>query len=94
MITIRYKYKNTPIDVTVSNIEWDNMSVGVTDFGGNISNDAQPDYISSFDIEKVVCVEQPEDDQENMEILRYKYDEDADFIHKLEEELIIGGLHD
>lgn len=94
MITIRYKYKNTPIDVTVSNIEWDNMSVGVTDFGGNIKDDAQPDYISSFDIEKVVCIEQPEDDQENMEILRYKYDEDADFIHKLEEELIIGGLHD
>lgn len=85
MTTISWQYKDIPIEVTVCNIEWDNDSVGVTDFGGAIRDDIQPDYISAFDIEKIECLEQPEDDQQNMEILHYKYDEDADFITKLEE---------
>ncbi len=85
MTIIAWKYKDIPIEVTVSNIEWDNDSVGVTDFGGAIKDDVQADYISTFDVDNVVLLEHPDNDQDNITILRYKFDEDADFIAKLEE---------
>ena len=85
MTTVAWKYKDIPIEVTVSNIEWDNDSVGVTDFGGAIRDDVQADYISTFDVDNVVLLEHTDNDQDNITILRYKFDEDADFIAKLEE---------
>ena len=85
MTTVAWKYKDIPIEVTVSNIEWDNDSVGVTDFGGAIKDDVQADYISTFDVDNVVLLEHPDSDQDNITILRYKFAEDADFIAKLEE---------
>ena len=85
MTTVAWKYKDIPIEVTVSNIEWDNDSVGVTDFGGAIKDDTQADYISTFDVDNVVLLEHPDNDQDNITILRYKFAEDADFIAKLEE---------
>jgi len=85
MTTVAWKYKDIPIEVTVSNIEWDNDSVGVTDFGGAIKDDVQADYISTFDVDNVVLLEHTDNDQDNITILRYKFDEDADFIAKLEE---------
>ena len=85
MTTVAWKYKDIPIEVTVSNIEWDNDSVGVTDFGGAIRDDAQADYISTFDVDNVVLLEHTDNDQDNITILHYKFDEDADFIAKLEE---------
>jgi hypothetical protein len=85
MTTISWQYKDIPIEVTVSNIEWDNDSVGVTDFGGAIRDDIQADYISAFDVDDVILLEHPDSDQDNITILHYKFDEDADFIAKLEE---------
>ena len=89
MTTISWQYKDIPIEVTVSNIEWDNDSVGVTDFGGAIRDDVQSDYISAFDVDDVIPLEHPDSDQDaallEHSILHYKFDEDADFIAKLEE---------
>ena len=85
MTTVAWKYKDIPIEVTVSNIEWDNDSVGVTDFGGSIKDDEQAGYISTFDVDNVLLLEHTDNDQDNITILRYKFDEDADFIAKLEE---------
>ena len=84
MTTILWTIDSIPVEVTVSNIEWDNDSVGVTDYGGNIKDDIQADYISSFDVDNIDIL-QPIDDMENIKILRYKYNENADFITKLEE---------
>ena len=85
MTTVAWKYKDIPIEVTVSNIEWDNDSVGVTDFGGSIKDDTQADYISTFDVDNVVLLEHPDSDQDNKTIQRNNFAEDADFIAKLEE---------
>jgi len=84
MTTILWTIDSIPVEVTVSNIEWDNDSVGVTDYEGNIKDDIQADYISSFDVDNIDIL-QPIDDMENIKILRYKYNENADFITKLEE---------
>tara|TARA_Y100001951_G_C11133011_1_gene179296 strand:- start:201 stop:470 length:270 start_codon:yes stop_codon:yes gene_type:complete len=75
------------VRVCVSNIIWDNDSVGMTEFWGFLKDDEKEDYISDFSVDEIKIMHESINDLENIKILQHNWHQDVDFVAKLEDEV-------
>ena len=75
------------VRVCVSNIIWDNDSVGMTEFWGFLKDDDRDDYISDFHVDEIKIMHESINDLENIKILQHNWHQDVDFVAKLEDEV-------
>ena len=75
------------VRVCVSNIIWDNDSVGMTEFWGFLKDDEKEDYISDFSVDEIKIMHESINDLENIKILHHNWHQDVDFVAKLEDEV-------
>ena len=75
------------VRVCVSNVIWDNDSVGMTEFWGFLKDDEKEDYISDFSVDEIKIMHESINDLENIKILQHNWHQDVDFVAKLEDEV-------
>ena len=76
------------VRVCVSNIVWDNDSVGMTEAWGFLKDDDRDDYISDFHVDEIKIMHEAVDDSGyELKILHHDWLQDADFVAKLEDEV-------
>ena len=76
------------VRVCVSNIIWDNDSVGMTEFWGFLKDDEKEDYISDFHVDEIKIMHEAVDDSGyELKILHHNWHQDVDFVAKLEDEV-------
>ena len=76
------------VQIWISNIQWDNDSIGMSEVWGFLKDDDRDDYISDFDIDTIEFVGDNDADlyqEQCTTIDEYKWHEDADFVAKLED---------
>ncbi len=83
------------IEVVISNIQWSNDSMGMTEAWGCLKDDARDDYISDFDVDEIIFTGR--DNIVNFHsdldvfakecevISNHKFLQDADFVAKVED---------
>ena len=86
---IEWTIDGIDLKIRISNIQWDNDSIGMTEAWGFLKDDDRDDYISDFDVDDIVFL--GEDDTETfheqcIKIGEYKWLQDADFVAKVEDE--------
>jgi len=76
------------VQIWISNIQWDNDSIGMSEVWGFLKDDDRDDYISDFDIDTIEFVGDNNTDlyqEQCATIAEYKWHEDANFVAKLED---------
>ena len=86
---IEWTIDGIDLKIRISNIQWDNDSIGMTEAWGFLKDDDRDDYISDFDVDDIIFI--GEDDTETfheqcVKIGEYKWHQDADFVAKIEDE--------
>ena len=86
---IEWTIDGIDLKIRISNIQWDNDSIGMTEAWGFLKDDDRDDYISDFDVDDIVFL--GEDDTETfheqcIKIGEYKWLQDADCVAKVEDE--------
>ena len=84
---VNWLINDIEVNVTVSNIQWDNDSIGMSEYWGFLKDDARDDYIADFEVDEVNIISSPIDDQLHDMILDYEFAKDEDFIAVLEDKL-------
>ena len=75
------------VEVVISNIQWDNDSIGMTEAWGFLKDDDRDDYISDFHVDEIkIKCEEPDTSGYELKILDYNFLQDADFVAKVEDE--------
>ena len=86
---INYVINDIEVEVEVDDIEWSNDSIGAYEYGGATGIHQVEDHISDFNIVRKRIIGPIENDQENIQLLvnldKYDFHSDADFIQKLED---------
>ena len=76
------------VQIWISNIQWDNDSIGMLEVWGFLKDDNRDDYISDFDIDTIEFVGDNDADlyqEQCTTIYEYKWHEDINFIAKMED---------
>lgn len=76
------------VQIWISNIQWDNDSIGMLEVWGFLKDDNRDDYISDFDIDTIEFVGDNDADlyqEQCTTIDEYKWHEDVNFIAKMED---------
>jgi hypothetical protein len=50
---IKNKNRDLEVDIEISNIQWENNSIGWYEYGSQRCYDHQPDYVDGFDIDEI-----------------------------------------
>ena len=87
-MNIDWAIDGIPVRVCVSNIVWDNDSVGMTEAWGFLKDDDRDDYISDFHVDEIKIMHEAVDDSGyELKILHHNWQQDVDFVAKLEDEV-------
>ena len=74
------------LQVVISNIQWSNDSIGMTEAYGFLKDDDRDDYISDFDVDEIkIKCEEPDTSGYELKILHHNFLQDADFVAKVED---------
>ena len=85
-MNIDWAIDGIPVRVYVTNIVWDNDSVGMTEAWGFLKDDDRDDYISDFHVDEIKIMHEAVDDSGyELKILHHDWLQDADFVAKLED---------
>ena len=85
-MNIDWAIDGIPVRVYVTNIVWDNDSVGMTEAWGFLKDDDRNDYISDFHVDEIKIMHEAVDDSGyELKILHHDWLQDADFVAKLED---------
>jgi len=85
-MNIDWAIDGIPVRVYVTNIVWDNDSVGMTEAWGFLKDDDRDDYISDFHVDEIKIMHEAVDDSGyKLKILHHDWLQDADFVAKLED---------
>jgi hypothetical protein len=87
-MNIDWAIDGIPVRVYVTNIVWDNDSVGMTEAWGFLKDDDRDDYISDFHVDEIKIMHEAVDDSGyELKILHHNWQQDVDFVAKLEDEV-------
>ena len=85
-MNIDWAIDGIPVRDNVTNIVWDNDSVGMTEAWGFLKDDDRDDYISDFHVDEIKIMHEAVDDSGyELKILHHDWLQDADFVAKLED---------
>ena len=85
---IDWEIDGIELQVVISNIQWSNDSIGMTEAWGFLKDDDRDDYISDFDVDEIIFPGTFGGDrfQEQCNIINnHKWLQDADFVAKVED---------
>ena len=85
---IDWEIDGIELQVVISNIQWSNDSIGMTEAWGFLKDDDRDDYISDFDVDEIIFPGAFGGDrfQEQCNIINnHKWLQDADFVAKVED---------
>ena len=85
---IEWTIDGIDLKIRISNIQWDNDSIGMTEAWGFLKDDDRDDYISDFDVDEILFVgdEEKHKFHEQCEtIANHRWLQDADFVAKVED---------
>ena len=87
-MNIDWAIDGIPVRVYVTNIVWDNDSVGMTEAWGFLKDDDRDDYISDFHVDEIKIMHEAVDNSGyELKILHHNWQQDVDFVAKLEDEV-------
>ena len=87
-MNIDWAIDGIPVRVYVTNIVWDNDSVGMTEAWGFLKDDDRDDYISDFHVDEIKIMHEAVDDSGyELKILHHNWQHYVDFVAKLEDEV-------
>ena len=85
---ITWEVEGTEVEVWISNIQWDNDSIGMSEAWGFLKDDNRDDYISDFDVDHISFEGSLDKEAYNEQcdaIGKHDWHNDLDFIAKIEE---------
>ena len=85
---IEWDIDGIEVKVVISNIQWDNDSIGMTEAFGFLKDDDRDDYISDFDVDEIIFtgVDDAVKFHEQCNVIaNHKWLQDADFVAKVED---------
>ena len=85
---IEWEIDGIDLTIRISNIQWDNDSIGITEAWGFLKDDNRDDYISDFDVDEIIFIGDHDSDLSQAQLEKigeYKWHQDADFVAKIED---------
>ena len=85
---IEWEIDGVDLTIRISNIQWDNDSIGITEAWGFLKDDNRDDYISDFDVDEIIFIGDHDSDLSQAQLVKigeHKWHQDADFVAKIED---------
>ena len=85
---IEWEIDGIDLTIRISNIQWDNDSIGIPEAWGFLKDDNRDDYISDFDVDEIIFIGDHDSDLSQAQLVKigeYKWHQDADFVAKIED---------
>ena len=86
---IEWTIDGIDLKLVISNIQWSNDSIGMTEAWGFLKDDDRDDYISDFDVDEIIFVGDDDADTFHTQCIKigeHKWHQDADLVAKIEDE--------
>ena len=85
-MNIDWAIDGIPVRVYVTNIVWDNDSVGMTEAWGFLKDDDRDDYISDFHVDEIKIMHEAVDDSGyELKILHHHWLQEAHYVAQIED---------